>query len=72
MTHKLDMRALLAQNIDKIEITAREKKIIEYRHGLTYLHTLEETGKKFGVTRERIRQIEEKIKNKLLALTQPQ
>lgn len=41
-------------------LTPREARVLQLRFGLTdgYAHTLEEVGKKFGVTRERIRQIE--------------
>ncbi|MFA6511648.1 MAG: RNA polymerase sigma factor RpoD [Patescibacteria group bacterium] len=44
------------------ELSAREQKILEMRFGLTdgISHTLEEVGQEFGVTRERIRQIEAK------------
>lgn len=44
------------------ELTPREQKILDMRFGLTdgITHTLEEVGKEFGVTRERIRQIEAK------------
>ncbi|MFA7653520.1 MAG: sigma-70 family RNA polymerase sigma factor [Candidatus Magasanikbacteria bacterium] len=43
-------------------LTPREQKILEMRFGLTdgVTHTLEEVGQEFGVTRERIRQIEAK------------
>ena len=43
-------------------LSAREQKILEMRFGLTdgVAHTLEEVGQEFGVTRERIRQIEAK------------
>jgi RNA polymerase primary sigma factor len=46
---------------------AREQKILKMRFGLDgeYAHTLEEVGKEFGVTRERIRQIEAKALAKL-------
>lgn len=56
-------REKLLENINKIPLSDRERKIMDYRHGLTdnTLHTLEETGKLFGVTRERIRQIEGKV-----------
>ena len=40
------------------DLTPREQQIILYRFGITYTKTLEEAGKEFGVTRERIRQIE--------------
>jgi RNA polymerase primary sigma factor len=41
-------------------LTPREEKIIRMRFGIREksTHTLEETGKVFGITRERIRQIE--------------
>jgi len=44
------------------ELTAREQKILEMRFGLVdgVAHTLEEVGREFDVTRERIRQIEAK------------
>jgi RNA polymerase primary sigma factor len=57
---------------DKIEIvlrslTYREREIIKLRYGLGdgYSYTLEETGRIFKVTRERIRQIESKALRKL-------
>ncbi len=48
------------------ELQPREKKILEMRFGLTdgITHTLEEVGQEFGVTRERIRQIEAKALEK--------
>lgn len=48
-------------------LTPRERKIIEMRFGLKdgIGHTLEEVGKEFNVTRERIRQIEAKVLQKL-------
>jgi len=48
-------------------LTIREEKVIQLRFGLENgrSHTLEEVGKQFGVTRERIRQIEEKALRKL-------
>jgi len=44
------------------QLSLREIKIVEMRFGLKdgVTHTLEEVGKEFGVTRERIRQIEAK------------
>jgi RNA polymerase primary sigma factor len=48
-------------------LTPRERKIIEMRFGLRdgIGHTLEEVGQEFGVTRERIRQIEAKVLQKM-------
>ncbi len=52
------------------DLSPREQKVIELRFGLTdgRPRTLEEVGQEFGVTRERIRQIESKT---LLKLRQP-
>ncbi|KKU49265.1 MAG: RNA polymerase sigma factor [Parcubacteria group bacterium GW2011_GWA2_46_9] len=49
------------------ELTPREQKILEMRFGLIdgVAHTLEEVGNEFGVTRERIRQIEAKALEKI-------
>jgi RNA polymerase primary sigma factor len=49
------------------ELTPREQKILEMRFGLVdgVAHTLEEVGNEFGVTRERIRQIEAKALEKI-------
>jgi RNA polymerase primary sigma factor len=48
-------------------LNAREQKILEMRFGLTdgVTHTLEEVGREFDVTRERIRQIEAKALEKI-------
>ena len=48
-------------------LTPREQKVIRLRYGLDDSHprTLEEVGKEFNVTRERIRQIEAKALKKL-------
>ena len=48
-------------------LTPREQKVIRLRYGLDDSHprTLEEVGREFNVTRERIRQIEAKALRKL-------
>jgi len=60
---------LLKEQIDKVlgELTEREKKVLQLRFGLKDGHarTLEEVGREFNVTRERIRQIEGKALRKL-------
>jgi RNA polymerase primary sigma factor len=55
-------------------LTHRERKVIELRFGLGGEHprTLEEVGQKFGVTRERIRQIEVKTMAKLKSYRESQ
>jgi len=62
-------RQLIKENIHKIlqYLSPRERKIIEMRFGLIdgVSHTLEEVGQEFGVTRERIRQIEAKVLQKM-------
>lgn len=49
------------------ELSPKEQKILEMRYGLEdgIQNTLEEVGREFGVTRERIRQIEAKVHEKL-------
>ena len=60
---------LLKESLDEVlnTLTPREKKVIVLRFGLADGHprTLEEVGKEFNVTRERIRQIEAKALRKL-------
>ncbi len=58
---KDDVRAIIAT------LSPREQKILEMRFGLHdgVAHTLEEVGQEFGVTRERIRQIESKALEKI-------
>jgi RNA polymerase primary sigma factor len=49
------------------DLTYREREILRLRYGLAdgYTYTLEEVGKIFSVTRERVRQIESKAVRKL-------
>jgi len=58
-------RRILGEQMMEIldELSPKERKILEMRNGLTeegICYTLEEVGREFGVTRERIRQIEAK------------
>ncbi|HEY7323984.1 MAG TPA: RNA polymerase sigma factor RpoD [Streptosporangiaceae bacterium] len=60
---------MLQDQLDEVleQLSLREQRIIQLRFGLTDGHprTLEEVGREFGVTRERIRQIESKTLAKL-------
>ena len=60
---------MLRENIDEVlsALSDREAKVLKMRFGLAgnKMMTLEEVGRKFGVTRERIRQIEAKALRKL-------
>jgi len=62
-------RQLLKENIEEVlsTLSDREAKVLKMRFGLDGYQpmTLEEVGKEFGVTRERIRQIEAKALRKL-------
>lgn len=62
-------RRIIADQVREIlgDLPIKERKILEMRHGLVdgFTHTLEEVGKVFGVTRERIRQIEAKAHEKI-------
>jgi RNA polymerase primary sigma factor len=66
---QLTARAMLRDLIKEImiDLTEREQQILKMRFGLEdgISHTLEEVGKAFGVTRERIRQIEAKALEKI-------
>ncbi len=60
---------ILSEQVRQIlnDLSPKERKILEMRHGLMdgIYHTLEEVGREFGVTRERIRQIEAKALEKI-------
>ncbi len=60
---------LMKEKLNEVldELAERERKVISLRFGLEdgHPHTLEEVGREFGVTRERIRQIESKTLAKL-------
>ena len=62
-------RRILTDQVGEIlnDLSPKERKILEMRHGLLdgVTHTLEEVGREFGVTRERIRQIEAKAHEKI-------
>jgi RNA polymerase primary sigma factor len=55
-------------------LSARERRVLELRFGLTdgQPRTLQEVGRQFGITRERIRQIESKTLSKLRHPSRPQ
>jgi RNA polymerase primary sigma factor len=67
--HKLANNGLLRERIEELlkTLTFREREIIRLRYGLHdgYSYTLEEVGRIFKVTRERVRQIEAKAVEKL-------
>jgi len=67
--YELTTQRLLRENIEEVlsGLSDRESKVLEMRFGLRGAKpmTLEEVGREFGVTRERIRQIEAKALRKL-------
>ena len=60
--HQLVAETMLREKIEEVlnTLTPREQRVLRLRYGLVNgrPHTLEEVGQKFGLTRERIRQIE--------------
>jgi len=68
--------SLRREDIDKVldSLPDRERKVIELRYGLNgeQPYTLEEVGRAFGVTRERIRQIENNTLKRLESLPEAQ
>lgn len=67
--HEVAAFELLQRHIRAVldELTPKERRIIEMRFGLdgSEIRTLDDVGREFGVTRERIRQIETKTLSKL-------
>ena len=65
----LFLASLLKEQLDEVldTLTEREQKVLRLRFGMNdgRARTLEEVGKEFDVTRERIRQIEAKALRKL-------
>ena len=67
--HENLLKEMLLNALDETleTLTDREERVLRLRYGLIggKAHTLEEVGREFGVTRERIRQIEAKAMRKL-------
>ena len=64
-THQAALKSRIEEAMDHLNY--REREILKLRYGLAdgYSYTLEEVGKIFSVTRERVRQIESKAVRKL-------
>jgi RNA polymerase primary sigma factor len=69
----VDARAVTLRRV-LMSLSLRERRVLELRYGLGGEHprTLDEVGREFGVTRERIRQIESQALRKLEALGEAQ
>ncbi len=69
MPNEVASNELLRRQVEEVLATlnAREARVLQMRFGLKdgHTHTLEEVGRRFGVTRERVRQIEAKALRKL-------
>jgi RNA polymerase primary sigma factor len=67
--HQAINQLMLRERIESVlaTLTPREARVLRMRYGLddNQPHTLEEVGQKFGLTRERIRQIENKALHRL-------
>ncbi|MGL4970121.1 MAG: sigma-70 family RNA polymerase sigma factor, partial [Cetobacterium sp.] len=63
------LRGISAEQINEIlnKLNEREKQILKLRFGFdgNQIHTLEDIGQSFSITRERVRQIEQKTLEKL-------
>jgi len=70
-----EMRSFVLHNVDEVKsllnkLSYREREIIKLRYGIGdgYTYTLEEVGRIFKVTRERVRQVEAKAIRKLMVI----
>lgn len=67
--HRIKRKKIIEElKNNKEKLTSREQEIINMRYGLTQkngkIHTLKKVGQKFGITRQRVQQIEVSILNK--------
>lgn len=67
---KLRVQDITEEQLDNVDISNRERAIMKLRNGFIdgTPHTLAYVGEVFGVTRERIRQIEGKVIEKIRQL----